>query len=127
MNCKKCGNEITEGAVFCVFCGEKVEIDNKENIVNGNNTMVENTEPKVWGIFSKVGLILGIVSLCLCWVPYLSTTGAIAGIVLSSLGQKSSCSSCIKKARLGKTLSIIATIISFVVSVIISTYLELYM
>lgn len=31
MNCKNCGNELSQGQAFCPACGERVITDNKPN------------------------------------------------------------------------------------------------
>lgn len=36
MNCKKCGNLLSDGTTFCPNCGKKVEFSTTNNFTNNN-------------------------------------------------------------------------------------------
>lgn len=65
MNCKQCGSFIPDGMPSCPTCGTPVIRNNP---------------------LALVGMILGIVALVLCWIPYLGFLIAVAGLVLSIIG-----------------------------------------
>lgn len=65
MNCKQCGSFIPDGMSSCPTCGTPVIRNNP---------------------LALVGMILGIVALVLCWIPYLGFLIAVAGLVLSIIG-----------------------------------------
>ena len=44
MFCANCGKEIKDGMNFCSSCGSKIEVVNKEEVINDN---VNNTENNV--------------------------------------------------------------------------------
>ncbi|MBR4017549.1 MAG: zinc ribbon domain-containing protein [Oscillospiraceae bacterium] len=97
--CVKCGQELIEGAAFCVRCGAPVETDTPIPAVPAvvSNELdqeacefLENThrllrwEHKAWSIASKVFLIVGIVFAALFML--LSFIGLIAAIAGSHFG-----------------------------------------
>ena len=112
MLCKHCGAEMPDNALFCQVCGNSVEPAKQE-------AKKSNGAEKVWNIFSTIGFILGIVSLAMCWIPFLATWFvSIYAIVLSALGKKSVSYQHYEKASKGLKFAIIGTIVSFVVYVI---------
>lgn len=136
MICKKCGFEVSNGD-FCPNCGTKVEetpVVNEPIIVDGEP--VGKNPGKVKGI---IGMILGIVSVvslvccaCCCiypiygWIAYCAIAFfalgcAIAGLILSSSGLKSSVAAGFTNgmAKVGKILSIISLILAIVLIVAI--------
>ncbi len=105
MYCKECGKLLNENENFCTNCGEPIS----------NNIKVETKEhhvPKCFDIFAMVGYGLGLGSIIGFMTGPFATVVAIYGIVFSALGKRS-----IKKhdkASTGLTLSIVATILSFI-------------
>lgn len=61
------------------------------------------------------GLIVGIVGLCICWVPVLGLLAGVAGIILSAIGQRRSQSSRVL-AIIGLVLSIITAVVCLCVT-----------
>lgn len=113
MYCKNCGAELKEGAMFCVECGESVEITDKSLEV------VEEKPkgPKVWDVFSKVGYIGGLVCFICSFIPFIDLVAVSFGIyfiVFSALGKKTLDEELKKKASKGLIFSILAVIIGFV-------------
>ena len=118
MYCQYCGQELPNDAKYCFKCGaavEQEEIDVETEFVQENQVP---SEPKVWITFAKVGRILGIVSISICWLPLLTlSTVGIFGIVLSALGKKSRLYN--HEAHVGFGLSLAGTIISIAVYMIL--------
>jgi len=138
MYCKKCGCLLRDDAKFCEFCGTKVDEDTekkeelKEDINDDpfKNDNPFNDEPvfevkeekkqaKCWGIFAKVGKIIGIVTISCCWIPMVAFVSGTYGIVFSILGMRCYDEESKKGAKNGLILSIIGAAISFVVYIII--------
>lgn len=67
-------------------------------------------------ICGLIGMIAGIVGLCLCWYPFLNLINPIAGLILSHIGK---CHKNPKFAKTGRILSLIGIIISVVWTIII--------
>src|SRR5579883_2020308 len=61
------------------------------------------------------GLIVGIVGLCICWVPVVGLLAGVAGIILSVIGQRRSQSSRVL-AIIGLVLSILTAVICLCVT-----------
>lgn len=51
MNCKNCGREIEEGAVFCTNCGTKVEYT--APAAEERTAVPEEAQPSISGIYEK--------------------------------------------------------------------------
>ena len=129
MYCKNCGAQIPNDSKFCTYCGSKMENEDvvyvKEDVVNdvelvNNNNEPVNTSKGPWNGFAKAGNVLGIVSICIFWIPIYGLIFAfslgIPGIVLSSLGKRST--SYRNRANAGLTLSIISLALAFVAYII---------
>lgn len=59
MTCKKCGNELTEGAKFCGHCGTKVQ--SNESVVEKEETTenkieMENSNTGIWKYTKYIGI-----------------------------------------------------------------------
>ena len=123
MKCPFCGKELPDDAKYCSFCGE--EMAEKESLID--ETTPEHQmpkEPKVWITFAKVGHTLGIISICLCWIPLLTlSTVGIPGIVLSALGKKSKLYN--HDAHVGFALSLAGSIICSIVYYILIIIINL--
>ena len=123
MFCRFCGQKINEGSKFCPNCGEKLEdvVVNEvpvEVIVDTNksntNEVVKERGP--WKVFAIVGYVLGIVSICGCFIPGFGSYG-LCGIIFSILGKKSL--SAKDKAKKGLILSIISSAIGIIIPLLI--------
>ena len=110
MNCKKCGNLIDKDANFCPYCGEKTQestyqesnyedpfkdlrIENnhasqyeyqkdysKVNNIQYKDDLLENNASKKTNR-TLLGLLLGIISVFLCFIPKFSFIGIISSII----------------------------------------------
>lgn len=140
MNCKKCGVLIDKEANFCPYCGEVVtkeetkrEYDDpfkdlridtthdgqfqyQQNYSNQTKNNVNNTNQKVKSNKSLIGLILGIISIFVCFIGGASILGiglAIISLILTIVGIKQT------TRGLGIT-SLIITIFTFIITIIIN-------
>ena len=145
MNCKKCGNLIDKDANFCPYCGEKTQestyqesnyedpfkdlrIENnhasqyeyqknysKVNNIQYKDDLLENNASKKTNQ-TLFGLLLGIISVFLCFIPKFSFIGIISSIISLIL-----VISCMKKTSRGmKVIAIIITIFTFIISIMIN-------
>lgn len=117
MFCQNCGNQLEDSAKFCDSCGASVAADNIV-VTDYTETVQENTAPKkakCWSVFAKVSKILGIISIALCWIPFVvvCSTGPV-GIVFGCLGNVAKDDVSRKNKTIGLTLSIIGSIVSFI-------------
>lgn len=141
MYCKHCGKELDENIRFCPACGteQKVASQVDEEIVSEataeqvapESVAAETTaevaeepkQPKVWRVFSIIGKVLGIVSISICWIPFmLGFSLGIPGIVFSCLGKKYHTPETDKNFKVGLTLSIIGlvgSLLSYIIYVIV--------
>ena len=107
MRCPFCGNENSDEFVYCSSCGRAIKTDEVE-------PQRQASEPRCWVIFARIGFVLGIVSIALCWVPFLvGLSVGVNGIVFAALGFRTKDGYYRGKARVGLILSIIATAVSF--------------
>ena len=114
MYCKYCGKELPEDAKFCPSCGKSIDAKNESVVYETTPAYTLPKEPKVWITFAKIGKVLGVISIAICWIPMLTlSTVGIPGIVFSALGKKSKLYN--NEAHTGFTLSLLGTIISGVV------------
>lgn len=112
--CQNCGNEVREDEKFCPACGASLN-ENEVNIEIQN----ENSVPKCFTIFGKIGYILGIVTIAICLIPWLNVLSFEAGpvgIVFSCLGKKDT--SLASKTKVGFILSLVGTIVGFIMYII---------
>ena len=128
MYCRNCGKEISEETRFCPACGSKQFEDSNRShetyddpfTTSSEAIEVEDKPAKCWSVFALIGKILGIVSLCLCWIPYpLAMALGIPGIVMSCLGRKAIDEDSIRNRTIGLKLSIAGTVVSFVVFIVV--------
>jgi len=85
MYCRNCGNQLTEGSVFCGHCGA---VSNTEQVI-----FVQRVKPQ----FYTAGFVLGILSICLAHV------GVILGVIGLPLA-------CISKRKSAIILNIIGLV-----------------
>ena len=78
-NCPKCNAELNDDVVFCTECGEALEV-----VEAAPKAEVVTETPKQ----SKVSLILGIVSLVLCFFPIVPGVYPITAIIGTVFGVK---------------------------------------
>ena len=121
MFCQNCGNQLEDSAKFCDSCGASVAADYVvDNVVvsDYSDATQKNTPPKqakCWSVFAKISKILGIISIALCWIPFVvvCSTGPV-GIVFGCLGNVAKDDVSRKNKTIGLTLSIIGSIVSFI-------------
>lgn len=140
MNCKNCGNPIDKDAKFCPYCGKSIkqeevkkEYDDpfkdlrinttheaqyqyQQHYSNQNQTKHENelNKPKVNK--SLIGIILGIISIFICFIKHCSVIGigtAIAALTLAIIGCKYS-------SKGFGIFGIITTIFTLIITLIIN-------
>ena len=122
MYCKKCGMEVSETDKFCPTCGndltakEVIEDDPFEKIEKKEEASVATSDDKmVYKVFAIISYVVGIVSLCLVWVPFMFY-GSIPGIVLGKIGENSKSKG--DQSKKGFIMSIIATSINVVLTIV---------
>ena len=124
MYCKKCGMEVEDNTKICPTCGydftkeEKYEdpFSEYEKVEEVKETEVKTIKPDVakYKVFAIIGYVLGIVSIALCWIPFMFYT-SIPGIIFSKLGVKSTTKN--REAKTGFTLSVVSTVINVIVTI----------
>ena len=127
MYCTNCGKELPEQAKFCPNCGVNVATITVEN----PTVEVEEEpkkEPKVWGIFAKIGFGLGLgglISSCIpvFWIFIMGMEISGFGLVFSILGGRSNEFG--YKAKKGRKLSIAGLIVSSVYLILIIVFIIL--
>lgn len=126
MYCRSCGSFIPEGQPNCPNCGTPCSQSAFQQPVvqpiqqayeqSAYRQPVENNTPPVRrNGFAVAGLILGIVALCLCWVPILDIILGFIGLAFSIFGilKKNLGGKIISFVGLG--LSVVAVIFSLVI------------
>lgn len=106
MFCKNCGAQITDGASFCTNCGASVAEPPVQPVQQPVAPVYQQPvyqqpvyqQPVYQQPVSNSGrgmgvaaLVMGIVSCCLFWIPYVNTVCllmCIAGIILSAISMK---------------------------------------
>ena len=121
MYCQKCGKDNPDDALYCSYCGaklEKVEVVDAE-VVDDFGSSKPQEEAKCWKVFAKAGRIVGIVAIATCWIPYCFTLYfSIHGIVASALGKKSVDPVAQQESTSGLTLNILGSALSIVFCII---------
>ena len=120
MNCIKCGAELEQGTRFCTSCGAEQPLDQEFTATQATEPVEENKPAKVWKVFSIIGKIVGIVAICLCWMPYETIPLGLIAIVFSCLGKKYHTEETDKNFKIGLILGIIAVVASFFVGIIVN-------
>lgn len=81
---------------------------------NDDDNRITDTGP--WKVFAIIGYVIGILSICFCWVIASWLWIGIPGIVFSTLGERSYGKR--YYAKRGKTLSIIGIVLGAISTVI---------
>ncbi len=125
MYCHQCGKEVSEDAVFCRFCGIKLNLSKQEGSVQQtyNSSSIENVEKGPWKNFATTGFVLGIISICTLFMMSPAIMCGIPGIVFSALGKRSNVNN--SKATTGLVLSILGTIFGVILPFLILILLML--
>ena len=120
MKCKNCNAELLDESTFCPYCGTKCEekpVEVIENVEIKNEVPYQEHEAPCWAKFAKISSILGIISICTCWIPFygiLALEIGAAGIVFGALGKRTKKSEVKAQASSGFSQSLVGTILSFV-------------
>lgn len=122
MYCRHCGKELNDEARFCPACGAKQFEESPQSqgsmyddsFTTATATEIEDKPAKCWSVFAKVGKILGIIAIAICWLPMYGALAGVPGIVFSCLGRKAIDAEAISNRSLGLKLSIAGTVISVV-------------
>lgn len=123
--CFNCGKELEDDVKVCPVCGAKIAEEAKAEVVEVVEAEQKPHVKKCFTVFGKIGYILGIVSMCIWWIPFFGIVGVetgAAGIVFSCLGKKDP--ELAAKTKKGLVLSIVATVLSFVFYIIWVVVLE---
>ena len=135
MFCGKCGSAIPDGNSFCGKCGTPIpdfpkqfsEQVNQQSVQQVPVIMVAQPVPVVKSNSAAiVGLIFGIIGLCLCWVPFVWAVLGVIGLILSVVGvcKINECHSGTGSAVTGLVFSFIGVIVGAVLAVGLNTYLN---
>lgn len=144
MNCRKCGLLIDKNSNFCSYCGESVVKENKTEYDDPfKNIRIDNSHGSQYlyqqeysnrnsytsnlneinrvnkNNTSLIGLILGIISIFLCFVPKVLILGLIAAVIafiLAIVGMKNA------SRGIGIT-SLIVTLFTGIISFIITVFM----
>lgn len=112
--CQQCGSKLTENEKYCFVCGALLN-ENEANTEIQN----DNSVPKCFTIFGKIGFILGIITIAICLIPGWNIVcfdiGPI-GIVFSCLGKKDPTLK--NKTKAGFILSIVGFVVGLIINVI---------
>ena len=114
MKCKYCGQELLENENFCKNCGAKVET---ETFVEKEKVEVQKHPLKCWNTFANTSRTLGIITLCIFWIPIFGLFGTLTGvpgIVFGALGKKANTEEALYNAKKGFITSLVGTILSIV-------------
>ena len=118
MFCKNCGEQITDGALFCTNCGASVAeppVQPAQQPVAPAYQQPVSNSGRGMGV---AALVMGIVSCCLFWIPYVNTVCllmCIAGIILSAISMKKARAAGVSSgiAVAGLVVSIVGLVLSF--------------
>lgn len=124
MYCAKCGKEMDGTARFCPACGAEASGVATQAAVQEPDTAANADalpeEPS--GSGGAVGaLVCGIISLVLCWIPFVCIVGFALGIVAVVLGAKAKKNTSKNKkgmAATGFVLGIIALAVSAIMIIV---------
>lgn len=87
-------------------------------IIEATDTCQPETEQPVSparNVCGLIGMIAGIVGLCLCWYPFVNLLNPIAGLILSHIGKRHQNP---KFAKAGWVMSLIGVIISAIWTIV---------
>lgn len=117
MKCQNCGYE-SKNLEYCPICGEKIEevVVEEEKSAQNEVKQTTNTYGTQYKVFAFIGYGLGILSLALCFVPFIFVNG-IVGIIFSKIGDKPTNKQ--EFAKKGFIFSLIGTIVGFILTIII--------
>lgn len=131
MYCTKCGTQIQTGQYHCPNCGNPVSVTDSDFACDNYEVAKYNFPPQrkgPWNSFASAGHILGLVSIITCWIPIIGFFACITGtvgIVMASLGKRSTEDAFIRKASIGLTLSIVGMIVGIIVYVLFLIFVEM--
>ena len=120
MKCQNCGYE-SKNLLYCPVCGEKIieakQTEEKEEDLF--EKIEKKQEPKQeagmqYKVFAIIGYVLGLVSVILCWVPFMFFY-SVPGIIFSKVGDKPTNKQ--QFAKKGYRLSVIGTVINAIITV----------
>ena len=95
MFCGKCGSTIPDGNSFCAKCGAPISDPSNLSSVQSDTQsvqpvpvimMAQPTSTTRTNGAAIAGLVFGIVTICLCWVPYVGAILGSVGLILSIVG-----------------------------------------
>ena len=113
--CGDCGNQMQDTDNVCSQCGARVN-RNIRAYYPGQN------EPKATNIKAILGLILGICSNVLFWMPIVPVLASIIGIVVSVIGMKDA-----DELRSGKGMAIAGLVCSIIALIVGGMFTSCYM
>lgn len=65
MFCPKCGKQIDDDSIFCLYCGAKIVKHNEKVEIKNNTNNLEKTENKhtVWKIFAVFAMLFALIAI----------------------------------------------------------------
>lgn len=135
MFCGKCGCNIPDGNSFCANCGTQISDSSVQEYGKYATQPVQpvqvimvtrpNSANRPNGV-AIVGLVFGIIAICLCWIPYLGVALGVVGLILSIIGicKIKDCGSGAGQSITGLILSVISLLVGVFMTLGMKAYLN---
>lgn len=126
MYCNQCGSVIQDGKSFCPNCGVQVyptitQQSAYHNSAHPQPLVINFVQPVRRNGFAVAGLVLGIIALCLFWLPGINVILALLGMIFSVVGVVKRGVGGKGKAITGLVLSLIGLLFSFIIFAALSS------
>ena len=124
MNCKKCGNLLSDGTTFCPNCGTKVEFSTTNNFTNNNiiNNNIDNQANSNFNNSNNINnnnnkkpkcFVIGIISIIISFLfGFLGIVTSIIGLVIANKEEKQGID-----VKTGRILNIVSLILAIFIGI----------